>query len=367
MKSRLLFVDDDANVLDGLRRVLRSQRDEWDMHFAGSGAEALQIMDLHPIDIIITDISMPVMNGVELLENVMDRYPETIRMILSGRSESDLFMKAVAVTHQYLSKPCNPAILKSAIAQATESKIFLQDENLKSLISNIGALPSVPRLYREVSQELKSPEASLNKIGEMISSEPAMAAKVLQVANSAFFARRHGISKISEAVSYLGLDRVAQLILAIHAFSEFKPAESGSFPIEQLWTHSNSTAARAKQIAEDQHASAKTADDAFTAGLLHDIGKLILAGRFPEEYATTMTKAITDQIPLYLAERETFSVTHAEVGAYLLAIWGLPNPIVDAVAYHHNPTTIPVQSFSALTAVHAADTLEYMADSEAVH
>jgi DNA-binding NarL/FixJ family response regulator len=201
MKKRLLFVDDDVNVLEGLRRVLRNQRNEWDMHFAGSGAEALQELERMPMDIVIADISMPNMNGVQLLEHVMNRYPNIIRMIFSGHSESDLIMKSVTVTHQYLSKPCNPDILKSVINQAAESKVFLQNENLKKLVSKLGALPSVPALYREITKELQSPEASINKVGAIISQDPGISAKILLIANSAYFGRRHGMSKVTAAVS----------------------------------------------------------------------------------------------------------------------------------------------------------------------
>jgi HD-like signal output (HDOD) protein len=367
MKKHLLFVDDDTNILDGFRRVFRNQRDVWDMHFAGSGAEALKIIETQPIDIIIADIAMPVMNGIQLLENVMEHYPGTIRIIVSGSSESDSIMKSVPVTHQYISKPCNPETLKSVIIDAIESKIFLQNENLKDLVAKVGALPSVPRLFREVSKELRSPEASIGKVGEIISRDPSMAAKVLQLANSAFFGRRRSVSKVTEAVTYLGIDRVAQLLLAIHAFAEFQPAEGASFSIEELWTHSNSTAIRAKGIAEAQNAPGSTADDAFTAGLLHDIGKLVFASRLPGQYAKTVLKSRQDQIPLWLAERDSFSATHAEVGGYLLAIWGLPNPIVDAIAFHHNPLAKTVEGFAALTAVHAADTLENLTQSTSIH
>jgi putative nucleotidyltransferase with HDIG domain len=367
MKRHLLFVDDEINVLEGLRRMLRGQQSEWDMHFAGSGVEALQIMETTPMDIIVADITMPGMNGIQLLEQVTDRYPNIIRMILSGYAEANLIMKSVGVTHQYLSKPCSPEILKSAITQAVESKSFLQNENLKSLILKLGALPSIPALFHEISKELQSPEASINKIGEIISRDPSMAAKILQLTNSAFFGRRRSMSNIAAAVSYLGLNHVAKLVLTIRAFEEFVPGVKGLISVEELWGHSNNTAIRAKKIAEEQHASDNMTDDAFTAGLLHDIGKLILASRCPDEYAAAARMAKANDNPLWVAEHEIFSATHAEVGAYLLAIWGLPNPIVDAVAFHHNPTATTGESFCALTAVHAADVFENLAESRSVN
>jgi putative nucleotidyltransferase with HDIG domain len=367
MKKRLLFVDDDLNILNGLRRVLHHQRDQWDMHFTGSGVEALEIMEAMPFDIVIADIRMPVMDGIQLLENVMSRYPGTVRIILSGHSDSDLIMKSAAVAHQYLCKPCDPEVLKSVIAQAEESRTFLRNENLKCLISKLGVLPSVPMLFCQVAEELHAPEISVSRVGEIISRDPSMAAKVLQLANSPYFGRRHSVSKITDAVAYLGMDRVTQLLLAIHAFAQFKPGESGTFSIEDLWMHSNSTAMRAKRIAEEQHASGQTVDDAFTAGLLHDIGKLVLATRLPEQYSKALMRAAAGQMPLWLAERETFSATHAEVGACLMGTWGLPDHIVDAIAFHHNPLATTGEGFTVLTAVHAADTLEYLADLESIH
>jgi putative nucleotidyltransferase with HDIG domain len=356
-----------VNILNGFRRVLRQKRNECDMYFADSGDRALEVMENQPIDIIITDINMPMMNGIQLLEKVADFYPGTIRIVLSGRSESDLIMKSVALTHQFLTKPCDPETLISIIRQADRSKNFLQNENLKNLIVQLGALPSIPILYQEVVKELENPDVSIKKVGEIISQDPGMAAKILQLANSAFFGRRREVSNISESVSYLGLDRITQLILVLGAFVELHPVDNDPFTLDEIWAHSNSIAMRAKKIAEDQLSSTKTIDDSFTAGLLHDIGKLILASRIPEMYSEAVNKSRTDGTPLWLAEQETYSTTHAEVGAYLLAIWGLPKSIVDAAAYHHNPSATDVQEFCPLTAVHAADTLYSLSNNTSVH
>jgi putative nucleotidyltransferase with HDIG domain len=191
-----------------------------------------------------------------------------------------------------------------------------------------------------------------------------MAAKVLQLVNSAFFARRRAVSNITEAVSFLGIKRVADLVLAVETFNQFKSANAGFFSIDELWEHSNSTAMNARKIAEDQHASGQIVDESFTAGLLHDIGQLVLASRFMEEYSDVILAARNRGVPLWIVEREIYSATHAEVGAYLLAIWGLPGSIVNAVAYHHSPSATKTQKFSALSAVHAASSIEKMANAE---
>jgi putative nucleotidyltransferase with HDIG domain len=364
MKRHLLFVDDDANAVEYLSHAFCDQRNEWDFHFASSGCEALMIMEKQPIKIIITDISMPIMSGIELLENAAHFYPGTIRMALSACSECDLVMKSVKVTHQYLSKPCAPETLKAVISQLDGSGTLLQNENLIHLVSRLGKLPDPPSAHYEILREMQSQKVDIEKIGEIISRDPNAEAKVMQFANSVFFGCRQRLSNITDAVSFLGVAKIIQLLLAISAFSEFRPAGNGTLVIEDLWTHSTSTAIEATKIAQDQQAPYGVFEDSFIAGLLHDIGKLILANRLPEEYERTVLEATRSQIPLWIAENESFSVTHAEVGAYLLAIWDLPNSIVDAVAFHHNPSASEIRHFSALNAVHAANTFVHFAENE---
>jgi putative nucleotidyltransferase with HDIG domain len=364
MKKSILFVDDNPSILDGLRRVLRNQREAWDMSFIGSGAEALRLMETKAIDIIISDINMPEMDGIQLLTNVQNSHPSTIRMILSGQAQEGTILKAVAVTHQFLAKPCDAEHLIAVISQAGESELLLQNETLKGFISKLGALPSVPAVFCKISKELQASEPSIHRIAELISQDPSMAAKVLQLVNSAFFARRRAISNIAEAVAFLGIKRVADLVLAVEAFNQFKSSDVGIFSIEELWEHSNFSAMSARKIAEEQHASSQIVDESFTAGLLHDIGQLVLASRFPQEYSDIIRTARNRGVPLWIIERETYAATHAEVGAYLLSIWGLPSSIVNAVAYHHSPSATKNQTFSALSAVHAASSIEKLAKAE---
>jgi HD-like signal output (HDOD) protein len=358
MKKQILFVDDERNVLEGLQRMLRAFRQEWDMHFALSGPEALAVMAAKPIDIIVADMRMPGMNGAQLLSEIMERHPGTIRIVLSGHADPDLIMRSVSVTHQYLSKPCEPATLRSIVVRAIELRQLLEDVNLKNLASQMGALPSLPSLYFELARMLQSDEASIQKIGQVISRDPGMTAKILQLANSSFFGRRRQISNPVEAISYLGLERLQHLFLTVHAFSQFTAGESQFFSIEGLWEHSTATAVLAKRIAEAQAADKRVIEQAYTAGCLHDIGELMLASRLPQRHAEAAFLARGKGVPLWVAERETLGASHAEIGAYLLGLWGIPDPIVEAIAYHHRPRALPSKSFCPLVALHAADALE---------
>jgi HD-like signal output (HDOD) protein len=186
----------------------------------------------------------------------------------------------------------------------------------------------------------------------------SMTAQVLKLANSAFFGLQQQLSSPEEAVAYLGLDTIKSLVLSIHAFSQFEKAETGALKIESLWSHSLQVASTAKRISKLEGQDAKTAEEAFTAGLLHDIGKLVLAVNLPNEYAEAVRLAHTG-LELPLAEHQVFGFNHADVGGYLIGLWGLPVPVVEAVALHHCPSRATQPAFSPLTSVHAANVLEW--------
>jgi putative nucleotidyltransferase with HDIG domain len=355
MKTGILFVNDDQNFIDRLQLALQPQLDKWDVFYANSGEEALAVLDAQTVDLVITDRKMSGMDGVELLEAVMLRHPEIVRLLLSDRAEPSLVMQTSGVVHQFISQHCTPAAIITIIERAVSLRRLLQDSNLKNTISEMDTLPSLPTLYLEMLNELHSEDPSLRKVGQIVSKDPGMTAKILQLANSAYFSLRRHLSNPVEAVAYLGVDHIQTLVLAYHAFSQFKPHRKIRFSMDLFWEHSYSTAMQAKTIASDEEAPADIINDSFTAGLLHDIGKLMLACRLPDQYALAVQEAVATRIPLWEAEHKWFSVTHAEVGAYLLGLWGLPESIVESVAYHHAPAQCPNQIFSALTALHAAD------------
>jgi HD-like signal output (HDOD) protein len=304
---------------------------------------------------------MPGMDGAQLLNEVKQRYPHVVRIILSGHSDQQSLLRSVGVAHQYLSKPCDADTLKNTVARACGLRELLADKTLIELVAQMNSLPSLPSLYAEVMQELQSPDGSLQKVGQIISKDVGMSAKILQLVNSAFFGLRRHVSSPSEAAVFLGVDTVRALVLSVNIFSQFDRTKLKNFSIDRLWTHSNVTGVLAKHIAKAEGAEPKTVDHAFTAGLLHDVGKLVLAANLPDQYSQTLALARAQKMPLSEVERETLGATHAEVGAYLLGLWGLPDPIVEAVAYHAHPRRCPDHKFSPLTAVHVANALEHEA------
>jgi len=365
MKS-ILFVDDEPKVLDGLKRMLFPYGDVWQMEFACGGAEALRMLAAANFDVIVVDMRMPGMDGAALLNEVARLYPQMVRLILSGTWEQDLRMQAAMVAHQYLSKPCDPEVLKATLDRAFALRDALVEPALRALISRTTTLPSTPAAYRELMQVLQAPEASAHQIGMTLARDMGMTAKVLQLVNSAFFGLRRHVSNPEDAVTFLGVETVKALALSVCAFSSFNASKCSRFSIEDLQQHSAVVAAIARDIAKSQQVPKQTLDDTFVAGLLHDVGQLVLVAHHPDQYDRVLNVVATEDRTVAEAEREIFGTTHGEVGSYLLWLWGLPDPVVEAVAYHHCPSRCADAHFGPLTAVHVANALAKMQPSGAM-
>lgn len=357
MKNRVLFVDDEALVLQGLQRSMRSMRNEWEMTFVDNAAAALAFMEKTSVDVIVSDMRMPAMNGAQLLGQVMRRYPKTVRLILSGHADQDLILQCVGSTHQFLSKPCDPEQLRATVGRAMDLESKLNNERLQLLVGRMEHLPSVPSLYSEIVDLMHDPETTLEDVGNIIAKDIGMTAKILKLVNSAFFGLRRQVASPAEAVAYLGLDTIKSLVLSMHAFSQFESAQAGGFSLAELWDHSMRTAAAARWLVQMELNDRKMMDEAFVSGLLHDAGKSALAFNFPDEYGKVLVRTRTSSLTLRQAEQEAFGADHADVGGYLLGLWGLPTPVVEAIALHHQPTQSFANAFTPLTAVHVANAI----------
>ncbi len=361
MKKRILFVDDEPMVLKGLQRTLRKMRNEWEMTFTSSGQEALDILGNKPMDVIVSDLRMPEMDGGRLLSDVKKRYPHVVRIILSGQLDQEMTLKSVKLAHQSLSKPCDAEVLKHTLAKLFALRDFLSDESIKKIISQIESLPSMPSIYTDIVAEMQSDDPAIQKVAEIISKDLSMTAKILQMVNSAFFFLFRKINSPKEAVMMLGLETIKALVLSVKIFSEFSRKNYSWFNIDDLFNHSMAVSMYAKTIIKDENLDQGLINNSMMAGLLHDLGKLILATNFTKLYRQVLAEAQGAGRNLLDLEYEAFGTSHAEIGAYLMGLWRLENPIIEAIAFHHLPARSMTQSMGLLTAVHIGNALDHEA------
>jgi putative nucleotidyltransferase with HDIG domain len=361
-RRRILFVDDEPKVLDGLRRMLSPMRKEWDMVFAPGAREALEMLVIEPFDVIVTDMRMPGMDGADLLDEVVKLYPEIVRLVLSGQWDQEMSIRSAKTAHQYLTKPCSAEMLKATLDRMFALRRLLTGRSLKRLVSGMTTLPSLPLIYSKLIETLESPDASISRIGDIIASDTAMTAKVLQLANSAFFGVSRQMSHPADATRYLGVDTIKALVLTIGVFSQFTGPMAEGMALAKFQRHSLDTARITRTLADSENFKKDMKDHAFLAALLHDIGKLILIQKDAEMFQSAMALASQEKLDFDSVEREVFGATHAEVGSYLLWLWGLPEPVTEAVAFHHHPQAHHSQPVGAVALVHVADALAHEFD-----
>jgi putative nucleotidyltransferase with HDIG domain len=328
--SRILFVDDEPMILNSLRLRFARKRPQWSCVFASDGLAALDALEGGPFDVVVTDMRMPGMDGATLLGIVRERHPQTFRVVLSGQMSRAAQLRALPVTHRFHAKPCVPADLEQTIEQAIDLREKLDDEVIAKVVGRLIRLPAAPSVYQEVTRMMADERVGLNQISCAVDKDPAMAARLLHVANSAFFGMRRQIRSSLEALNWLGVDLTRKLVLSSELATAFAPYCTRQF-IEEVQSHAHLTARIASRLVP--HEQARTVS---TAALLHEVGRLVIAGGDPEDVARIrVLEARLDDV--YAAEHAVLGFTHAQVGAYLLNLWGLPLDIVDAVANHHAP------------------------------
>ena len=351
--KRILFVDDDADLLEGLRDALRAFRRRWGMTFVATGDEALDLLSREEYDVVVSDLRMPGMDGATLLAEVRRTQPQAVRFVLSGQAELRTVARAAGVAHRLVAKPVEATALTRLIERSCALRDVTERVELRRHIVGASSLPSVPRLYFQLTELLRSGEGGADDAAQIVEQDLAMAAKVLQLANSAYFGPRNPVNGIRQAVAYLGLEALRALALGAETFRQFSASPPiAGFDLEELERHCARVARLAREICERPAAG----DEAFAAGLLHDVGLLVMASQDRDELAQTIAAAHDEGRPVQEIERERLGVTHSEVGAHLLALWGLPHTVAEAVASHHEPPS-PDGPFDTVAATYVADSL----------
>jgi HD-like signal output (HDOD) protein len=346
--KNIVFVDDERELLDGLRARLYKHRSNWNMKFVDSGEDALAVFEKEPVDLIVSDVRMPGMDGGQLLAAVKQRWPKTMRIIVSGYSDPVQAARLTSLAHQYLAKPCEDRQVENVLERCFNLQDLLEQESLRNVVGNVAKLPAMPKTYARLQHALAQPSVTAAEIGDIVISDAAMATKVLQITNSAFFRLRKPMVRIKDAVTYLGFATIRNLVLCAEIFSQWEssPVLPG-IDLQTLQMHAQQSAAACKSL----HGGRVSPDDAWLAGLLHDIGYWVLIQECPHEMAEAIALSRAEGVPLWKCEQQRIGATHAQVGAYLLGLWGLPYPIVEAVAWHHTPMAIVSHGYDLLSAL----------------
>lgn len=358
-KRRILFVDDDLRVLESIKRMFFDMENEWDMQFAENAFVALDYMKDGAFDVVISDMRMPDMDGAELLKKVKDKYPHTICFILSGYTDKEMIIKTVGPADQFLSKPCDPDLVKEAIENALEAQNLIGEKKLRAIASQMRFLPTLPELYIRLREVLESRKSSFADIAKVVQGDVPITAKVLQLVNSAFFGLRQRIENLQLALTYLGIETLKAVILTSDVFNKFTEKEIETFNIKEIYRHSVFVGMLSRRIVETVSHDKRLQDIASMAGMLHDVGKLIFIRNRPDDYVRVYERHVSEKRPIFQIEKDIFDATHADIGGYLMSAWGLPKMIVKAISLHHNPSRALDVSFDPLTAVYISNVLAH--------
>jgi HD-like signal output (HDOD) protein len=326
----VLFIDDEPLVLRSLDRSLRTRKVPWDTRFVDSSQGALRLLASEPFDVVIADLRIPDMDGVELLGHIQRQYPHIARLVLSGQVGTDDCLRAMRVAHQCMAKPCNLDTLRHVVNRLSWSRSLIADSEIATVANQMSCLPSPPRIHFAVCEAIGR-NAGLAEIAGIIDGDLALTSKLMQVVSSAFFAQGSHITTVQRALAVLGTDVVRGLLLGIEVFRAFEGDAIGLAQLEALRTHSKRVAHIACAIAPSAIAS-----DAFAAGMLHDVGELVLAQLGRAGSAVSRTD-------------------HARAGGFLLGLWGISDRIAEAIAYHHEPGAIPDEGARLVDIVHVAE------------
>ncbi len=354
---RLVLVDNESHIANAHRRALRSVRPEWQVVLTTSAAGAVAALEAEPTDVFIAELGKAPADGVTLFETVRDRWPSTVRIALSEYAERDVALRLERCVHRFLHTPCDTYMLATVIERSSALRSLVTDAAVVEAIGGLEAIPRPPVTVQALEKVLADPDAGVIAVAAVISRDAALTARLLRVVNSSFFGVGRQVTRVDAAVNFMGVSLVRAITLADGATRSFNVAPD-VLDLDEWNMHAVRVAASARDITLAVCPNDRAlADEAFLAGLLHDVGQVVLAGVVPRVWQQIERQAITDQVPLQEVEARHGRVSHALVGAYLLGLWGLPSTVVEAVAFHHTPERLSAQQFDAAIAVHVADAL----------
>jgi HD-like signal output (HDOD) protein len=354
---KVIFVDDQKVLLHAVQRVIRKSAKTWIVHYFDHASCALSWMQEHPVDVVVSDMRMPGMDGVEFLTLVKQRFPNVIRFILSGYSGSDHTLEAVKVAHQFFVKPFSTKSLVEALELTHSLYKRIRNPGLQSIIAAIDRVPTPRRVFYEINEAIHHPHTRLDDIAAIIERDTGISCKILQLVNSAFFGQCQQVMDVRQAVGILGLEIIKSLVLVVGIASDHKEVLKGLISVDLFSAHSMEVAKHCQWMGKELGYSTLDQNTLFTIGLLHDVGRLILIKSYAELYTENGWQEDPYATQLHISQIEQLANDHAGIGAALIALWGLPPKIANTVAFYPTPELATHDDLHFCRLLHIADTI----------
>jgi Predicted signal transduction protein len=352
MLKRILFVDDETQILRSITRLFMDT--EYEVLTAESGAEALDILESEQVDVIVSDMKMPKMTGYELLSQVKKRFPNIVRIILSGFSDERIVFDALQknIAKLYILKPWENTVLINTIEKVFQIENTLRNnEKVLKLVNNAEELPTIKTSYQKIINVIES-DQEIYKIVEAIEADNSIVIKLLHIVNSSYYAVKTG--SIKRAVAYLGLDNIKNIVIASAFIDGLSFNSKDNKRLEQLWEHAF-IANRIISIIYNEFLNKKIPETEMNAGLLSNVGIIFMIHSFHDKYMEIFEEVEKNKGDIIELENKAFGTNHQEIGGYLLQWWDIPLPIVEAALYHHDPFNDNVINRQIVFAAHIAE------------
>jgi HD-like signal output (HDOD) protein len=350
-KNILLAIADPQTVVD----INQALGDEWLTTHVTSETDALALLEAGAFHALIADFNLGSPDASELLNQTLEKCPDTARFLFAYEADLALIAARVRGTHEILPKPLDPASLKSRIENALDDSAPTE----AGTATGFDTASSIPSIYAEVLEALGSPGVTSQQVGEIIARDDTLTQEILMLTRSAYLGLPRKILEPVEAVEVLGLETVKALVMALQFLAEHSHVRPGYLSLENIWQHSVHVAQIARDLVLFETKDRALASQALAAGLLHDLGKVVLATNFDDLYGRVHSLARKQPVALWEIEKEMFGANHGEIGACLLGMWNMPGAVVEAASLHHEPPLGEHDQLTPLAAVHIADVLEH--------
>ncbi len=358
-KQPILFITEDVSMLNSMKRVFYNTHKDWDIVFTDQLNKATNILSNKSVNVFVLDMSGDSKIKIAFLKDVRKKFPSSACIVLNANPDKKIHYQIIKLAHQMILLPADPIKVVTAIAKASALVDYLDNPKMRTRIARMDSLPSLPALYLEIQNELEKKNPSPSVAGKIIEKDIAMTAKILQLVNSALFALSREISDVTQAVMLLGLETVRDLVFTLEIFTRIDPHILARLGLSLLWEHSLLVGVLARNCMKKFTDSQDIIGQAFVSGLLHDVGKLILAQTNMSDYYSVFTFSVRNKVEVWQAEAKILAADHTQVGAYLLGLWGFSDAIVTATAFHHRPSLCPDTGITPLMCVHIANVIAH--------